>query len=344
MENLAQKVKEQALQMGYEKCGIIKIEDVSDFAKKLKERMSRITLGYIQFSQFKGLANPAKQFPWAKSIIVLSASYANYITPEGFDGKYAKAYMFDSRLDENSKEWKMRQNFKAFLEAEGLKHESEPKFGITGLRWAAYKAGIGTIRHNNFFYTENSGSYCMLEAWLVDKELELKEETDSKPCSDDCGKCIGACPTNSLNRAYTMSLINCASFITTMSADKNMGNTSLKTAEKLGHLIYGCDICQDICPHNKGKHKETEDFPELSEIAQHMTPERIMSMSYEEIGCILSKYWYISQNNLWKWKLNALAFMLNNYNESHNEYIKLGLKDTDKRVRTFAKKTLNKLR
>jgi len=343
MENLAQKLKEHALQMGYEKCGIIKIEDVSDYADKLKERMLRVMLGYIQFSQFKGFAIPAKQIPWAKSIIVLSASYANYIVPDGFDGKYAKSYMFDGRIDKNSREWKMRQNFKGFLEAEGLKCEDEHKFGITGLRWAAYKAGIGVIRHNNFFYSENSGSYCMLEAWLIDKELELKEETDLKPCSGACSKCIEACPTNSLKKPYTMSLIKCASFITTMSPEKNMGNTSIKTAAKLGHLIYGCDICQDVCPHNEGKHKGSEDFPGLSEIAQHMNPERIMSMSYEEIASTLSKYWYISQNSLWKWKLNALAFMMNNYEESHKEYIELGLKDTDKRVRAFAKKTLNGL-
>ena len=340
MENLAQKIKNEASQLGYEKCGIIKISDVSDYADKLKERISDVFLGFIQYAQFRKFANPAKQYPWAKSIIILSTSHAKYNVPDGFDGVYAKAYMFDGRINENSEEWKMRKIFKSFLENKGLKCEDEAKFGITGLRWAAYKAGIGDIRHNNFFYTDESGSYCMLEAWLIDKELELKEETDFVPCSDNCGKCIAACPTNSLTKPYTMSLIKCASFITTMSPEKSMGNINVKKAAKLGHLMYGCDICQDVCPYNKGKHKGGEDFPGLTDLAAYMTPEKIMSMSYDEIGKTLSKYWYVSPNNLWKWKLNALSFMMNNYADTHREYIKLGLVDTDKRVRVFAKKVL----
>ena len=140
-----------------------------------------------------------------------------------------------------------------------------------------------------------------------------------------------------------MSLIKCASFITTMSPEKNMGNISMKKAAKLGQLMYGCDICQDVCPYNKDKCKGGEDFPMLNETALHMSPQRIMSMSYEEIGNYLSKYWYISKRNLWKWKLNALTYMLNNYSDNHKEYIKLGLEDVDKRVRVFAKKVLMKL-
>ena len=143
-------IHEKAIQLGYEKCGIIKIEDVSDFADKLKERMFSIFLGPFQYAKFRGFATPQTQFPWAKSIIVLSRSITKYNLPEGFDGMYGKHYMFDERLDENSDGWKARQEFKAFLEAEGIKCADEPKFGITGLRWAAYKAGIGGIRNNNF--------------------------------------------------------------------------------------------------------------------------------------------------------------------------------------------------
>ena len=71
---MTHRIQEKALQLGYEKCGIIKIEDLSAYADKLKERMFSIFLGPLQYAKFMGLAVPQKQFPWAKSIIVLSRS------------------------------------------------------------------------------------------------------------------------------------------------------------------------------------------------------------------------------------------------------------------------------
>jgi epoxyqueuosine reductase len=343
MKDLAQEIKAHALQLGYEKCGIVKITDTLDFADVLRKRVLGTFMGPVAYADFKGFKDPRKQFPWAKSIVVLVSSYAKYNLPEGFDGMYGKAYVFDGRVNEVSSQWQMCRDFRVFLEGEGLKCQDEPKFGIVGMRWAAHKAGLGIIRHNNFFYTEDSGSYCSLEAWLIDAELEVKEETDLKPCPDNCNLCIKACPTNSLKAPYKMSLLDCASFKTTLSPSKGLGNINIKTAAKMGRIVYGCDICQDVCPHNKDKHIGGEDFPEFDELAQYMSPEKIMSLSYDEIGAVLSKYWYISPNHLWKWKLNALTFMLNNYNEGYEEYINLGLKDTDKRVRAFAKKVAGRV-
>jgi epoxyqueuosine reductase len=332
---MTQTIQDKARELGYEKCGIIKIGDVADYSVKLKERMSRVFLGPIQFSQFKGLANPP--FPWAKSIIILSGSITGYNIPDGFDGMYGKAFMFDGRIDKNSPDFKKSQEFKAFLESEGIKCEEEPKFGITALRWAAHKAGIGLIRKNNFFYSKDSGSYCFLSAWLIDRELELKGEPDLKECPDSCDRCIKACPTGSLNKPYTMSLIKCAAFISTLSAAKGMGNTPVRTAKKLGRIVYGCDICQDVCPFNNGKHTGGEDFPGLAEISEFMRPEKIMPMTYEEINSALaSKYWYVA--DMWKWKLNALSYMLNNWDVRYTEFVNLGLNDSDKRVRAFAGK------
>jgi epoxyqueuosine reductase len=338
----AKKIKEKAIKLGYEKCGIVKVSELSDYQTKLKERSSRVFAGSFQFGRFRGLANPQKKYPWAKSIIVLVTSYAGYNVPAGFEGVYGKAYMFDGRLDENSREFKMRKEFASFLKSEGLKFEDEPKFGVTALRWAAYKAGVGYIRKNNFFYTEN-GSWNCLEAWLVDREMELVEQTQFDNCLDSCDKCIKACPTGSLSQPYTMSMLKCASFITGMAADKGLGVTSMKTAAKLGNCLYGCDICQSVCPFNKDKFVGGTDFPGLKELAEYMRPEKIMAMNYGEIERMLAaKYWYISRKKLWKWKLNALTFMNNNFVESYREPIKLGVNDKNMWVRGFAKKICSK--
>ena len=343
-EITAEEIKKKAIELGYEKCGIINVLDVADYANKLKERSFRVFAGLLQFGRFFGLSKPQKKFPWAKSIIILVTNYSGYNVPNGFDGMYGKSYMFDGRLDKNSKEFKMRQDFTSFLKSEGLNVEGEPKFGITALRWAAYKAGIGIIRKNNFLYTEN-GSWNFLEALLVDRKMELVEKNDFNDCPDSCNMCIGACPTKGLSKPYTTSLFKCASFITTLAAENGMGVPSMKTAAKLGRCLYGCDICQSVCPYNKNKMTGGTDFPGLKEITEYMSPEKIMIMDYEEIERKLSnKYWYINPKYLWKWKINALIFMSNNFVEDYRDPINSGIYDKNKRVRNFAKRISKKIK
>ena len=85
---------------------------------------------------------------------------------------------------------------------------------MTALRWAALKAGLGIIRKNNFFYSD-SGSWVYLEAWLIDQELTLKENTNLKNCPPNCNLCIKACRTNSLSEPYMMNRSTCISCLTT---------------------------------------------------------------------------------------------------------------------------------
>jgi epoxyqueuosine reductase len=337
MNEIAHRIKEKALGVGFEKCGIVKISDMAEYSDKMKKRTSEIFLGGLQYGKFMHFCKLQKLYPWAKSIIVIADSYAHYNIPDGLEA-YGKAFMFDSRIDMNSPGYKKKQEFEAFLTGEGIRFENEPKFGNTGLRWAAYKAGLGIIRHNNFFYTEN-GSWYWLETYLTDLDAELLEENTLENCPENCGKCIKACPTGSLSKPYTMSLMQCACFITTISVELGFGRRTVKTSQKLGTCIYGCDICQEVCPHNKGKFTGGTDFPGLGEIAQYMHPETIMTLSYEELAaCFISKYFYIGKKSLWLWKINALSYMANNFQEKYREAMKLGLADEDRKVRSFARK------
>jgi epoxyqueuosine reductase len=253
--------------------------------------------------------------------------------------------MFDSRTDENAPFFRIRREFSTFLQSLGLKCMLGGPHGIAApARWAAYQAGLGIIRQNNFFYTKN-GSYIRIEMFAVDRELELIRDVKLKDCSQECGKCIKACPTHSLSAPYTMSMITCVSFQTNLSANMGMGVPSPEMAEQIGGRLYGCDACQDVCPFNKGKWTGGEEFPRLDALAPSMRPENIMQMSYDEIGRTLApKYWYIKPENLWKWKLNALTVMLNGYREKYEAPIKLGLEDPDEKVREFSRSVCSKLR
>jgi len=341
MEN---KIREKALKLGYEDCGIIRVGALAGYREKLEERISRIPMGEKIYGRYRSYADPSADNPQIKSIIVAIVPTYRYNVPGEFDGVYGKAYMFDGRTDEQAPFFSIRREFSTFLESLGLKCMLGSSFGIPApARWAAYQAGLGIIRQNNFFYTKN-GSYNHIEMFAVDRELELIRDVKLKECSKDCNKCIGACPTHTLSAPYTMSMIGCASFQTSISANTGMAVPSPEMAEQIGCRLYGCDVCQDVCPFNKGKWTGGEDFPGLEALAPSMRPESIMEMSYDEIGRTLApKYWYIKPENLWKWKLNALTVMMNGYSEKYKARIKLGLEDPNETVRDFTRGICSKL-
>jgi epoxyqueuosine reductase len=341
---MEKKIREKALELGYEECGIIKAGALAGYREKLEERISRIPMGEKVYGRFRNYADPSADNPDIKSIIVAIVPTYRYNVPAEFDGVYGKAYMFDNRTDPNAPYFRIRKEFSVFLESLGLKCTLGGDYGIAApARWAAYQAGLGIIRRNNFFYTGN-GSYNRIEMIAVDRDLELMRDVMLKECPENCGKCIEACPTRTLCAPYTMSMIGCVSFQTNLSANMGMGVPSPEMADQIGGRLYGCDACQDVCPFNKGKWTGGEEFPGLDALAPSMRPENIMEMSYDGIGRTLApKYWYITQENLWKWKLNALTVMMNGYSEKYEAPIKLGLEDPNEKVRAFARSVCSKL-
>jgi len=341
MEN---RIREKALELGYDDCGIVKAGALAGYSEKLEERMARIPMGERVYGMFRSYANPSAADPAIKSIVVTTVPSYIYKVPAEFDGVYGKAYMFDSRTDENAPFFRVRKELAAFLESLGLKVTLGGPQGIAApARWAAYRAGLGTIRRNNFFYTEK-GSHIRIEMFGIDREIELIRDIKLKDCSENCGKCMEACPTRTLCAPYTMSMVGCVSFQTNLSANMGMGVPSPEMAEQIGGRLYGCDACQDACPFNKGKLTGEQEFPGLEALAPSMRPENIMKMSYDEIGRTLApKYWYIKLENLWKWKLDALTVMMNGYEEKYEAAIKLGLRDTNENVRTFTRAVCAKL-
>ncbi|HEY3275571.1 MAG TPA: 4Fe-4S double cluster binding domain-containing protein [Syntrophorhabdaceae bacterium] len=338
------KIREKALELGYEDCGIVGVGALAGYREKLEERISRIPMGENIYGRFRDYADPSAANPAIKSIVVAIVPNYRYKVPGEFDGVYGKAYMFDSRTDENAPFFRIGREFARFLEGLGLKVTMGSGHGLPApARWAAYQAGLGIIRKNNFFYTAQ-GSHNHIEMFAIDRELELVRDIKLKACPEKCGKCIEACPTRTLNAPYTMSMIGCISFQTTLSTNMGMGVPSPEMAEQIGGRLYGCDACQDACPFNKDKCTGEEEFPGLGALAPSMRPEQIMAMSYDEIGSTLArKFWYIKPENLWKWKLNALTVMMNRYCKEYEAPIKLGLEDTNEKVHAFSRGACSKL-
>lgn len=340
MTLLAEQIKSAAQEMGYEKCGVIKISQLDGYEEKLNERIHRIPEAkgfYESMYRFTGLQD---RYPWAKSIVICAREYGKYHIPEHLKGMIAKYYLVDGRKDENSRDFQDSLKFEKYMQGLGLRAENERGFGLVPLRFAAVEAGLGIVRKNNFFYTE-SGSSVYLEAWLIDKELQVIEEPKVRACSEKCNLCLKACPSASLSEPYTMNPVACVSCVTTF-----MGRDMPKEKyrEQIGNWVYGCDVCQDICPMNKNSWKETEEFPNLQELSEYLSLEKILKMDYSFLEEVMQpKFWYIDKSSVWKWKVNAINVMVNNYKEQYREHILYACNDSNSKVQEMAKWAINKL-
>jgi epoxyqueuosine reductase len=111
--------------------------------------------------------------------------------------------------------------------------------------WAK-KAGFGWIGKNTNLLNKDSGSFFFLAELIIDQELEY----DIIPTRDHCGsctRCIDACPTDAIVAPYVVDGSRCISYLTI----ELKNEIPAEFAGKMGNWVFGCDICQDVCPWNK---------------------------------------------------------------------------------------------
>ncbi len=187
---------------------------------------------------FKYLGN----FDKYKTIITLGISYPSE------ELKYkGKGYGILSRYSYNLD---YHTVFKVILESitkelinEGIKCHGSVDISDIDERYASYLANMGFLGKNQFLINKKYGSYLYLATILIDQEI--KEDIIELDSCGDCRICIDACPSNALDDGFNAEL--CISSIT--QAKKEFSD------EEIGYLktmVYGCDICQKVCPKNKG--------------------------------------------------------------------------------------------
>jgi epoxyqueuosine reductase len=334
----ALKIIKKAASLNFERCGIIGTDKMRAYGVKVADRAKRFPEAEGMYRRFLAFAEPERHYPWVRSIVACSWRIGIYRVPEGLAGLIGKSYLFDGRRDRDSAEYSACMEFERYMTDDlGLRVASSHDYGITSCRWAAFASGIGTIRRNNFFYGDH-GSYYSLAVFLVDEEMEYVHSPASKPCSDICDLCVKHCPTGALAEPYATCGVTCASFLTNKAPDNGWFE---KHASRIGSWIYGCDACQDVCPHNKGQWLGDEEFPGLGELGAIISLKEIVAMDYSCLREVIApKFWYIESDDLWKWKRNALSAMRNAGHENYAAGLTSALDDEDERVRCFAKKML----
>jgi len=241
-------IKAEAKKLGFMFCGIAKAGFLEEEAPKLEKWLKNNMHGEMQYMEnhFDKRLDPRLLVDDAKSVISLGLNY--FTENEQVDpsapkiSKYAYGedyhYVIKDKL-------KQLLNFinEQIGEVSGRAFvDSAP---VLDRAWAK-KAGLGWIGKNTNLINKKAGSFFFLAELIVDLELEY----DIEPTADHCGsctRCIDACPTDAIVAPYVVDGSRCISYLTIEL--KNEIPNEFKG--KMDNWMFGCDICQDVCPWNK---------------------------------------------------------------------------------------------
>ena len=200
-------------------------------------------------------ASVANAAPWARSVVVCALNYNSdepYSTHSGSTSQgWISRYAWTERDYHDVLLEKLRgleAKMVAMVSQQGLEKPRTWCYVDTGPvieRIFAQHAGIGWVGKNTCVLNERLGSWLFLGVMLTSLEL-----TPDLPATDRCGsctRCIDACPTNAFPAPYQLDATKCISYLTI----EKRGEIPEELREGIGRQVYGCDICQDVCPWNR---------------------------------------------------------------------------------------------
>ena len=279
MTHFASVIKQKALSLGFCDCGITDCSAIAiEFIQAFEQRIANQQIADLNFLTKNKEKRYAPQLlvPEAKSIIVVLANYYQNI-PYLDNGNYKIAlYAWGNDYHQVIKnKLKILQQFIL----ENIDKNSINRYFVdtapTMDKYLAYRAGLGWIGKNTLLHGKE-GSFCCIGLLFTSVILETDQPYHNNPCLH-CDICIKACPTKALLKPYCLDAKQCWAYQTI--ENKERINITDKTNKQ--QYIYGCDICQKVCPHNRDLPQTTikEFFPnkELTLIndgqIEHMTNE-----------------------------------------------------------------------
>ena len=250
MENLTHKIKQKALDIGFHKIGIVRAEPLAAEGERLKEWLARNYHGAMQWMEREPekRADPKLIFPEAKSIIVVAL---NYFTPHEHEetdikGKISRYAWGDDYHDVLKA--KLRELL-AFIKT--LDETADGKIcvdtaPIMDKAWAV-RAGLGWLGKHSNLITKEYGSWVFIGEILLNLELQYENELVDDHCGT-CTRCLDACPTGAIVEPFLVDSNRCLSYAT---IELRSPDLPAEITENLDGWLYGCDICQDVCPWNR---------------------------------------------------------------------------------------------
>ena len=240
-------IKTEAEKFGFISCGISKAEFLEDHALNLEKWLKKNYNGKMSYMErnFDKRLDPRKLVQDSKSVISLSFNYytkKKQLDPNSFKvSKYAFGndyhFVIKNKLNKLLSSLKNKIgdfNARVFVDSAPVMERA----------WAE-RSGLGWVGKNTLMISKKKGSYFFLAEIICDLELDY-----DIPVMDHCGTCtacIDACPTDAIIKPYVLDSNKCISYLTIELKD----SIPKQFENKMQDWIFGCDICQDVCPWNK---------------------------------------------------------------------------------------------
>jgi epoxyqueuosine reductase len=253
---LEDSIRAQAFGLGFDLAGIATLGSM-ETAPHFEQWLERGYAGDMHYLPKWAHKRRDSRLPYegVRSAIVVAMSYGGR-EPSGPVARYARGDDYHDVLDAKLRE------LHAWLRTELGRDVRGRAYVDTGPlleRDLARRAGLGWFGKNTNLINPTLGSFFFLGALLVDLELAPDEPFASDHCGT-CTRCIDACPTNAIVEPLVLDATKCISYLTI----EAKGEIPLVLREFVGELIYGCDICQDVCPWNE---KFSRALPQASPFA-----------------------------------------------------------------------------
>ncbi|WP_051569282.1 tRNA epoxyqueuosine(34) reductase QueG [Alkaliphilus transvaalensis] len=330
------KTKTFANELGIDLIGFTTAEPFKDLESILLRRKELEYLSGFEEKELELRIDPRKTLQTAKSIIVIGQSYytdeselSNHLQgnrPKYYGELARTAWGKDYHLV-------LQEKLRAlgdFLESqvEGFQYKAFVDTGPLVDRHVAYRAGLGWYGHNSTLINEKYGSWFFIGYMITNQEFEPDQPMDNQCLG--CNLCIKNCPAGAIEEGFLLNTNKCLSCQL-----QKKGNIPEEVRGKLGKSLYGCDICQLVCPHNKGvKNTAVREF--IPSDSSHLIDlVALLDMSNKEFKVLF-------QENASGWRgkkvlqRNAIIALVNQGDTEAIKYLQPLLKDPRPEIREYA--------
>ncbi len=279
--NLSNQIKDKASELGFAKTGIAAADALDAEAANLHQWLTRGLNADMTWMEanLEKRTDPRVLFPGARSIVVVAQ---NYFTDHKHDeaegrGKISRYAWGDDYHDVVHEKLKELLAWIKVIEPSADGKICVDTVPMMDKAWAV-RAGIGWLgKHSNVITTE-IGSWIFIGSIILNIDLEYGQETVVDHCGT-CTACLDACPTSAIIEPYIVDSKKCISYATIELRGESLPR---EIAEHQDGWLYGCDICQDVCPWNRFEKQTDETRFEPRENETSLVLDSVITMTHDE--------------------------------------------------------------